>query len=118
LQSFLCGRIAALIASLLAVVLVFAFVADSNELRTGAEPGRFGASVECGGFDSLPSAKLAEEVCDAGSDNESFIDAAISHVGCTWPAPLSGSTGAWECSSPHRARVQRGAVGARGPPVG
>jgi hypothetical protein len=119
------SRIATLIASLLAAVLVFASVAaaavDSNLLRTGSDQGPLGASIESGDSDPLPFAKLAEEVAgegsgDAESDTKDFADAALSQIDLIGSALLRGSIGVWECPPPLRSRARLG-HGARGPPV-
>jgi hypothetical protein len=121
------GRIAALIATLLAVVVVFASVAavkaNTSELPTPADQGPMGASIECGGVDSLPFAKLADEGAGEGSsdgesDKKIFEDAAISHVGAIEFALLWRLTVPWERPPRDRVRAGLGAVGARGPPVG
>jgi hypothetical protein len=121
------GRFAAVIASLLAVVLTFVFVlrstGDAELLRLPAEQGPSGTSVERGDFDSLPFGKLSEETLGeeasekSESESEDLEVAALITVDFDGLALVARFVGKWERSSPNRVRAMLGVIGARGPPV-
>ena len=119
-------RVAATIASLLAVVLSLVFVlrstSDFDLLQLPADQGPVGAAVESGEFDSLPFGKLLEETAaeeaEEKSESKDAEVAALSSVDLDALALAGRMVVVWERPSPHRARALLGVIGARGPPVG
>jgi hypothetical protein len=118
------SRVAATIASLLAVVLTLVFVlrttSNGELLRLPADRGPVGASVESGDFESLPFGKLLEESVgeDASEKTESkdLEATALSSVEIDALAQVGCRVGEWERAPVELGRVLLCVTGARGPP--